>query len=127
MSPRRLAGVLIHTAADRFAAMRRFYVDTLELPVRSDRDGFVNFEWGAMRLTVAVHSGITGGTLDPNRIMMNLEVPDIHEEHRRLLGASVSFSRPPEQEAWGGWVATFSDPDGNTIQLLELPETSAAS
>jgi hypothetical protein len=33
----------------------------------------------------------------------------------------VVFSRRPEREAWGGVVATFADPDGNTLQLMELP------
>jgi uncharacterized glyoxalase superfamily protein PhnB len=38
----------------------------------------------------------------------------------RLAEAGVEFLRQPEQESWGGWVATFRDPDGNTLQLLQL-------
>ena len=52
--------------------------------------------------------------------MVNLGVKDIHAEHERLVSKGVEFTRPPEREHWGGWVATFSDPDGNTIQLLQL-------
>ena len=38
-----------------------------------------------------------------------------HEMKRQLVRAGVEFRRPPEQEPWGGWIATFFDPDGNTI------------
>ena len=30
-------------------------------------------------------------------------------------------TRAPEREEWGGWVATFADPDGNVLQLMQLP------
>ena len=115
-----LAGVLVWTSDDRFAAMRAFYVDVLGLQPRSDRPGFVNFAWGSARLTLAVHDRVAGPAIDPLRIMLNLEVGDIDVSHARLRSAGVAFSRPPQQEDWGGWVATFNDPDGNTLQLLEL-------
>lgn len=119
-----LAGVLVWTDGDRFAAMRDFYVDTLGLQPRSERDGFVNFEWGDARLTVSVHPDVSGGTREPLRLMLNLAVPDIAAAHARLAAAGVAFSRPPEPEPWGGWIATFADPDGNTLQLMQLPEAS---
>jgi uncharacterized glyoxalase superfamily protein PhnB len=31
------------------------------------------------------------------------------------------FTRPPEREDWGGHVATLLDPDGNVVQLFQLP------
>lgn len=117
----KLAGVLIYTAPDRHPAMRGFYAEMLGLPVRSDRDGFVNFEWEGLRLTVAVHSDLSGAATDPKRLMVNLAVDDIHAEYERLREVGIPFLRPPEQESWGGWVATFTDPDGNVVQFLELP------
>ena len=54
--------------------------------------------------------------------MVNLGVDDIHKEYERLLSKGVQFVRPPEQEHWGGWVSSLSDPDGNTIQLMQLVE-----
>jgi predicted enzyme related to lactoylglutathione lyase len=26
------------------------------------------------------------------------------------------------REHWGGWIITLQDPDGNILQLLQLPE-----
>ena len=33
----------------------------------------------------------------------------------------VEFSSEPQQPFWGGWIAEFSDPDGNHFQLVERP------
>jgi predicted enzyme related to lactoylglutathione lyase len=56
--------------------------------------------------------------------MINLGVDHIHAEHRRLADIGVNFVRPPERESWGGWVATFKDPDDNLLQLLQLPHNN---
>ena len=117
-----LAGVLVWTEASRYPAMRDFYVDTLSLTPRSDRPKFVNFEWGGQRLSVSIHEDVTGANEDPLRQMINLTVSDIHATANALEARGVQFSRPPEQEPWGGWIATFHDPDGNTLQLLQTPE-----
>ena len=114
-----IAGVLIATAD--LGPMLRFYRDVLGLRTRSERDKYVNFEWGEFRLTIALHSDIHGSSRDPMRMMLNFSVDDIHATHERLRAAGVEFSRPPEQEEWGGWVATFADPDGNTLQLFQVP------
>ena len=116
-----LAGVLIWTDAALFEAMARFYRDTLGLAPRSSRSDFINFDWSGVRLSIGVHDRIQGGTRDPLRIMINLAVEDIGATHARLVAAGVAFIRPPEREDWGGWVASFADPDGNTLQLMQLP------
>jgi predicted enzyme related to lactoylglutathione lyase len=120
-----LAGVLIWTEASRFPALARFYRDTLGLRPRSDRADFVNFAWGDIRLSLGVHAEVRGPARDPRRVMVNLLVEDLDAVHARLVRAGVAFSRPPEPEAWGGRVATFSDPDGNTLQLMQLPSRPA--
>ena len=120
-SIRGLAGVLVWTDAERFETMTRFYRDTLGLTPRSAKPDFVNFDWGGVRLSVGVHDGVRGPSREPLRIMLNLTVDDIHAVYRRLAAAGVAFSRPPASESWGGLVATFADPDGNTLQLMQLP------
>ena len=116
-----IAGVLIWTEADRFEAMARFYRDRLGLTPRTSKPDFINFDWGGVRLSVGVHDRVRGESRDPLRIMVNLAVADIRAVHFRLTAAGVVFTRPPEGEDWGGQVATFLDPDGNLLQLLQLP------
>ena len=119
---RGLAGVIIWT--DDLGRMVDFYRDTLGLTPHSERPHFVSFKWGDVRLGIGSHSGVKGRSSDPYRVMVNLDVGDIHATHERLLGAGVEFIRPPEPERWGGWVCTFTDPDGNILQLLEQPKAA---
>jgi predicted enzyme related to lactoylglutathione lyase len=117
----RVAGVLIWTEAARFESMVRFYRDTLGLRPRSVKEDFINFEWGEVRLSVGIHTGVRGRSRDPLRIMVNFAVDDIRATYERLIEAGALFTRAPEVEDWGGYVATFVDPDGNTLQLMQLP------
>lgn len=116
-----LAGVLLWTS--QFDAMLAFYRETLGLTPRSVKpeQPFASFAWGEVRLSIGAHEEVQGPARDPLRVMVNLAVDDIAAVHRRLAAAGVTFLREPELEAWGGMVATFSDPDGNILQLFQLP------
>ena len=114
-----VVGVIIWTEdLDRLFA---FYRDTLGLTPHSIRPEFIAFKWGDMRLSIGKHAEVKGQTTEPHRIMVNLGTSDIHEMHKSLSAKGVEFLRTPEQEHWGGWVATFLDPDGNVLQMLQQP------
>ncbi len=114
-----LAGVTLWT--DDLERLVAFYRDTLGLKMRSDHGDFVNFELGSARLNLGLHDRVSGQSRDPFRVMVHLEVDDIHGLYQRLSEQNVEFIRVPEQEEWGGWIATLLDPDGNVLQLLQLP------
>jgi predicted enzyme related to lactoylglutathione lyase len=114
-----VVGVIIWSEnLDRLLA---FYRDALGLTPHSIRPNFIAFRWGDMRLSLGKHVKVTGPSRDPYRIMINLGVDDIHHVYAGLCASGVSFLKPPTQEYWGGWVATFFDPDGNILQLLQQP------
>ena len=112
-------GVIIWT--ENLDPMVTFYRDVLALPVHSVRPEFVAFQIGDVRISVGRHSQVHGPARDPARIMVNFVVENIEAVFQRLQDASVNFVRPPEHEHWGGFVATFRDPDGNLLQLLQQP------
>jgi predicted enzyme related to lactoylglutathione lyase len=112
-----IAGVIIGT--DDLQRLVAFYRDVLGLRPRSVKAESAQFEWDGFRLTISSHSGVKGKNRDPDRIMINFAVQDIAASYERLAAAGVEFRRLPSRERWG-WVATFSDPDGNTLQLLQL-------
>ena len=114
-----VTGVIIWT--NNLDRLVNFYRDTLEFPVHSERPYFVAFEWGDMRFSIGTHGDVKGQTKEPYRVMINFGVNDIQRVYENLVGRGVKFIRPPEQEHWGGWVATLQDPDGNTLQLLQQP------
>ena len=112
-----VVGVTIWT--ENLEQLVSFYRDTMGLTVHRDHGDFVNFVFGPMRLNLGLHHEVKGQSSDPYRTMIHYAVDDIHAEHSRLSGLGVEFIRPPEQEEWGGWVATLLDPDGNILQLLQ--------
>ncbi len=114
-----VVGVILWTEdVERLAA---FYRDVLELTLHSVRPEFVAFSLGDVRLSIGRHDGVRGSASDSFRVMVNLGVQDIQQVVARLKQRGVEFIREPEQERWGGWVATFPDLDGNILQLLQQP------
>jgi predicted enzyme related to lactoylglutathione lyase len=111
------AGVIYWTS--KLDSMVDFYKRVLELPVHSIHDDFVAFELGGTRISLGHHSDIKGPAVEGLRVMVNLGVDDIFSTYRTLSDRGVDFIRPPEHEHWGGWIATFRDPDGNLLQLLQ--------
>ena len=114
-----VAGIIIWT--DDLERLASFYRETLGLQPHSVKPDSVAFSFGETRLSLGKHDQVTGPARDPYRIMINLGVTDIHGLFRRLRDKGTPILRPPEQEHWGGWVATFRDPDGNILQLLQQP------
>lgn len=112
-----IAGVIIWT--QNLKRMINFYEDTLKLKPFSKRSGFIAFKFGDIRLNIGLHSKVKGKSNEPYRIMVNLTTHDIQNDYHSLSQQGVQFIRMPEQEHWGGWVATFFDPDGNILQLLQ--------
>ena len=114
-----LNGVIIWTGD--LPRLREFYCGKLGMTPHSDRPYFVSFKWGGLRFAIGSHDHVSGQARDPYRVMVNFDVDGIHDLHESLVAAGVEFIRPPEKEHWGGWVASFKDPDGNIVQLLEQP------
>ncbi len=114
-----IVGITLWTAD--LDEMFRFYHDVLRLPLHSRHDDFIAFELGEVRFNIGLHDRVQGPSADPYRVMPHLGVSDIHGLYKRLAAQGVEFIRSPEQEHWGGWIATLKDPDGNILQLLQLP------
>lgn len=52
---------------------------------------------------------------------ISFRVADIIGAYDRLSERGVSFDGPPERMAWGGLLAHFRDPSGNTLTLVQEP------
>ncbi len=49
---------------------------------------------------------------------VSLQVDDINRTYRELSEKGVAFVGPPQKQPWGGVLAHFKDPAGNTLTLL---------
>jgi predicted enzyme related to lactoylglutathione lyase len=97
-----------------------FYRDTLGLNVSLETPGFVVLgDPGGATVALGTHSEVKGKAKEPQRHIVSLETDDIKAEHERLRGKGVEFLEDPQD---GGQVkfATFKDPEGNYLQLLQF-------
>ncbi len=110
---------------DDLTRLTDFYRDKLGLKVEMETDGFVVFAAahpGDAQLALGLHSEVSGPTKEPNRIMIDFLVEDCRKAYHELKGKGVQFSREPSiDEGDGFMIATFQDPDGNTLQLFQPP------
>ncbi len=110
--------VLIQLASPDVPRLIAFYRDVVQL--RPHTMGPHNFAIGAETiLSIQHHSQVSGPTKEPTRVIIDLWVKDIDAEQARLEAQGVRFLRSKGLEYWGGVISTFSDPDGNTIQLIQ--------
>jgi predicted enzyme related to lactoylglutathione lyase len=101
-----------------------FFQETLGLPLQfaDEKFGYASFAPEGVRFGVARvdpdspeqralvgrHTGIGFG------------VPDLRDAHAQLEAKGVRFTMEPTKQPWGGFMATFADPDGNVFYLDQL-------
>ena len=110
-------------------ASRAFYGDRLGWPV--DHDQTVSEEIRFVQVTppgsacsIAFGRGLS--TMAPGSLRaLQVVVTDIEDAHKDLSGRGVEVSAIDDQP-WGRFVH-FSDPDGNTWSVQQLPAWSAQS
>ncbi len=98
-----------------------FYRDVVGLPVGMEAPGFVIMgDPNAPALALGTHSEVHGRNAEPARHIVGLEVDDVDAEYARLKAAGVEFIEPPTASGDGVRIATFRDPEGNLLQLLQF-------
>ncbi len=110
-------GVMLFT--DNVDRLGGFYRDVVGMKPRSSRPGRISFGNDEVRININPHDQVHGAAKDPHRIILNLGTDDINADYERLRANGVTFVRPPEKEGWGGYTATFRDPDGNLVNILQ--------
>ena len=99
--------------------MMDFYENVLGLPKnREVGEGAVSA--AGATIIFDTHSETKGPNKEPSRFLINLFVDDLAAEQQRLEAQGVRFVRSAGREFWGGVISTFTDPDGNYLQLIEF-------
>jgi predicted enzyme related to lactoylglutathione lyase len=98
-----------------------FYRDVVGMPVSVDTPGFVvlGSNTRGPSVTLGTHSEVKGKNADPARHMVGLESDDIQADFQRLKSKGVEFIEGPTKFD-NVTVATFKDPEGNYVQLLQF-------
>ena len=114
----KIHSVMIGT--DDLPRLAAFYRDVIGLKPEMEDGNFVVFQGeGGAQLALGVHSEVKGRAKDPDRVIVDFQVGDCQAEYERLKAKGAEFTRPPSQDE-GFIVATFLDPDGNTLQLFQI-------
>lgn len=109
-----------------YLRLRGFYADVLGLPIASEGRSHVFFEVAGGRLAV-VDASRGDAFVRPtgHGIYLDLAVDDLPEVRRRLRAAGVALLDDRRDEH--GIALTFTDPEGNLINLFQEGSFSATS
>jgi catechol 2,3-dioxygenase-like lactoylglutathione lyase family enzyme len=107
-------------------AARRFYASLLGLPLKADGSayGYCVFQAGPTELVV---EAVAADAPEEERALvgrftgLSFTVTSVAERHAHLSALGVPFTGAPERQAWGGVLATFQDPSGNELQIVQAP------
>ena len=112
----------IRVFVDDWDGACHFYEHVLNLPVkfRDSTLGWAEFDVGGPSLGIervskedAEEQHLVGRFMG-----ISLQVENIASTYEELRGLGVAFTGPPQQQPWGGTLAHFKDPAGNTLTLL---------
>jgi serine phosphatase RsbU (regulator of sigma subunit)/catechol 2,3-dioxygenase-like lactoylglutathione lyase family enzyme len=109
----------------------KFYVDRLGFSVVADG----RFEFGRWMAIAPPDGGTILALVAPKRGSENYRLigkstqigfiaEDIFATYDLWRSRGVRFHHPPQPQLWGGTIASFSDEDGNTFELLGSDELS---
>jgi predicted enzyme related to lactoylglutathione lyase len=112
-----LNNVLI--GSDRPEVLVAFYTKVFGDPIFQS-GGWVAWDAGEGFLTVGPHTGVTGSTDQPGRVLIGYVTEDVQGEFERIKNAGAEVVQAPFHpvDDPDGWLAFLADPDGNHFQLM---------
>jgi predicted enzyme related to lactoylglutathione lyase len=82
-------------------------------------DGFIHFD--GLDLLIDGRSDVAATNAEPGRVVVNFHVDDARATAAHLDSIGVTWLVPLEERP-DGLFATFTDPDGNVLQIIQLTE-----
>ena len=107
---------VLHPVSD-LAAAKAVYTALLGVPPQSDAPYYVGYEVAGQQIGL-VPSGAAQRMTSP---VAYWHVPDIEAKLAEVTAAGATVKEPVRDVGGGRLVATFTDPDGNVLGLLQDP------
>ncbi|HEC63800.1 MAG TPA: hypothetical protein ENI23_00735 [bacterium] len=102
--------------AFKFDEMKKFYIQTLGLPVIEESKNFIQFKTEGTLLYI--HRSKESRPLRKETIEIHFDVEDVDQTAKSLKDKGVKFETEPQNMPWGNRLAAFRDPEGYTIELV---------
>ena len=98
---------------------KKFFEETLSLEKKYEYSSYVGFECGGVEIGLIpkLEKGQKASPLSPP---VNFLVDDVEKVYNELKRKGVKFTKELHEETWGGKQATFTDPDGNTLEITQI-------
>ena len=105
---------VLHPVSD-VATAREVYAALLGVPPQTDESYYVGFE------VAGQHIGLVpaGGQRSMTSPVAYWHVPDLEANLAEVTAAGATVKEPAHNVGGGRLVATFTDPDGNVLGLLQ--------
>lgn len=113
---------IININSENAERLGNFYREVVQLPLMPNMGSGMFDLGGGSILAIDGHSDVHGSTKEPPRVLLDFVVDDLVAEQKRLEAQGVKFLRSAGREEWGGITSTFTDPDGNYVQLMQFPQ-----
>jgi predicted enzyme related to lactoylglutathione lyase len=108
--------VVLHPVSDLEKA-KLVYTALLGVPPQADAPYYVGFEAAGQHIGLVPGGGSEGMTSP----VTYWRVPDIEAKLAEVTAAGGTLKEPAHDVGGGRLVATFTDPDGNVLGLLQDP------
>lgn len=97
----------------------KFYEETLGLEKKYEYSSYVGFECGGVEIGL-VPKLKEGQKVSPLSPSVEFLVDDVEKVYKQLKNKGVKFIKELHDEPWGGRQATFTDPDGNILEIARI-------
>jgi predicted enzyme related to lactoylglutathione lyase len=108
--------IVLHPVSD-LATAKAMYAALLGVPPMADSDYYIGFEAEGQHIGLVPGGGPQGMTSP----VTFWQVPDIEAKLAEVTAAGATVKEPAHDVGGGRMVATFTDPDGNVLGLLQDP------
>jgi catechol 2,3-dioxygenase-like lactoylglutathione lyase family enzyme len=97
----------------------KFYEETLGLEKKYEYSSYVGFECGGVEIGL-IPKLAEGQKVSPLSPSVEFLVDDMEKVYNQLRSKGVKFIKELHDETWGGRQATFTDPDGNILEIAQM-------
>jgi predicted enzyme related to lactoylglutathione lyase len=106
--------IVLHPVTDLDRA-KAVYTALLGLPPQADSSYYVGFDAGGQHIGLVP----SGGPQSMASPVAYWAVPDIEAKLAEVTAAGATVKEPPRDVGGGRLVASFADPDGNVLGLVQ--------
>jgi len=97
----------------------KFYEETLGLEKKYEYSSYVGFECGGVEIGL-IPKLTQGQKVSLSSPSVEFLVDDVEKVYNELKRRGVKFIKELHDEPWGGRQATFTDPDGNILEIAQI-------